>query len=413
MFVDNEISIFDLVYAISEIVDLALPDLNCHHKQVAYISCKIAQEMGLPEDILQDIVLSSILHDIGAFSTSERIKIKTMEEYDGDINYHAEMGCKLLKNFAHFANASEIIRYHHVNYDSSRTEIPIGSYVIHLADKLSLMFDEEREILGQVPAIIEKIYNNQEIFHPDVLKAFNAFSKFEYFWIEAYQPTLDSILGRKSICLIGIGNLITLRDFVKIVAYMIDFRSEFTSTHSSGVAAVASEIAKIFGFSAKECSLVEIAGFLHDVGKLIIPNEILEKNGALDDEEFNAVKKHAYYTYSILNKIKGFEQIALWASQHHERLDGNGYPFHIKDENFTKLARIVAVADIVTALSEDRPYRLGMSANETIEIICDMAKSGKLDKYLVKLVEENFWRINDMRVKAQQSASEEYTAFLS
>jgi len=206
-------------------------------------------------------------------------------------------------------------------------------------------------------------------------------------------------------------DLETLRCFAKVVAQIIDFRSRFTATHSSGVAAVASELAAIIGLPERECKLLEITGFLHDIGKLAVSNEILEKSGPLDNEEFNSIKKHTYYTYAILNKIDGMENIAAWAAYHHERQDGNGYPFHVKGGDFSKLARIIAVADIITALMENRPYRVGMNKGRAVKVLCSMAENGGIDKNITKLAGAYFSFINEARIKAQKRAQREYEVF--
>jgi HD-GYP domain-containing protein (c-di-GMP phosphodiesterase class II) len=233
----------------------------------------------------------------------------------------------------------------------------------------------------------------------------------EYFWIEAFLLQDINVLPERMRFERKLIDLDTLRSLAKVIGQIIDFRSRFTSTHSSGVAAVSFELAKIFGFSETECRLMEIAGYLHDLGKLAISNAILEKNGALNHDEFNEMRKHPYYTYIVLRRIKGFEQIAMWAAYHHERLDGNGYPFHVRDENFTKLARIMAVADIVTAITENRPYRAGMDSNKAMEILHDMVNSGGIDKGTVEIVSQNFKRINEVRLKSQAEAQKEYDDF--
>jgi len=207
-------------------------------------------------------------------------------------------------------------------------------------------------------------------------------------------------------------DLETLRSLAIVISKIVDFRSKFTATHSSGVAAVALVLTELSGFSKRECKLMEVAGFFHDLGKLAISNDILEKNGPLDAEEFNEIRKHSYYTYSILSQMEGFEQIAMWASYHHERLDGNGYPFHVEGEDFTKLSRIMAVADILTAITENRPYRMGMSGDKALEVLNDMVKKGAIDKNTVDIVRDNYSLINDVRRKAQQEELDDYNAFL-
>jgi len=411
MRIENEILIYDVVWAISEAIDIVSPVLNSHHKKVAYISGNIAQKMGMSNVEIQDIVLASMLHDIGAFSMEERMKALAFDEDGADLNRHAVLGYELLKDFEPLAKAAELIRYHHVVLNESTIDIPLGSYIIHFADRISLLFDEQREILEQAPRIMEKIYERRDVFHSGAIGAFESLAKFESFWVEAFLPSFgDAALRRMRFSKV-IADLETLREFAKVIAQIIDFRSRFTATHSSGVAAVAMELSVFSGFSERECKMMEIAGYLHDLGKLAVPNEILEKNGALSDVEFNVVRKHTYFTYVVLSKIRGLEHITTWAAQHHERSDGNGYPFHIKGGDFSKLSRIMAAADIVTALTEDRPYRLGMDREEAEETLQGMVKNGGIDRNIVEIVNNNFSHINEVRKNAQQRAKDRYNAF--
>ena len=411
MFSENEFSIFDFALCMSEAIDMVYPLLNNHHKKVAYISYNIAKEMNLPDDELKDTVLAALLHDIGAFTIEERTEVITALFDDSAFDNHSIMGYKLLRKFEPLLQAATIIKYHHASFDGDSSEIPIGSYIVHLADRVSILLDEHKEILEQIPWIMESIDENRSMFHPDTLAALHRLKGLEYFWIEACSFPVNYILPERMRFTKKIIDLETLRKFAKTVSHIIDYRSTFTSTHSSGVAAVALELTGIHGFSERECKMMEIAGYLHDLGKLAVSNDILEKNGALSYEEVNEMRKHTYYTYVALNKIKGLEHISTWAAYHHEKLNGNGYPFHIKGEDLSKLARIMAVADIFTAITEDRPYRLGMSSEETLRTLTNMVKSGAIDGGIVEIVRDNFSRINDVRINAQQDALLEYTAF--
>src|SRR5690606_8284531 len=113
-------------------------------------------------------------------------------------------------------------------------------------------------------------------------------------------------------------NLDELIKLSEVFAYIIDFRSPFTANHSLGVAQVARKLAELAGFSENECKMMLIAGYLHDIGKLAISNEILEKPEKLETDEFNIIKSHVFYTYRTLESIKEFETINIWASLHHE-----------------------------------------------------------------------------------------------
>jgi len=409
--VENKISIFDFVCAISEAVDLASPLLNSHHKRVAYIAYNIAQNMNLPPQEIQEIILASMLHDIGAFSVEERIHARSLKVRDIELNEHALLGYKLLKGFAPLASAAEMIKYHHAAYGGPGSNIPLGSYIINLAGRAAVLIDEKEEVLAQVPLVLPQIMKNPEVFQPQVFQSFLQLAKTEYFWVEAFSPLAGSAVMKKIHFSQEIVGLQTLRSFAKVIAQMIDFRSRFTATHSRSVAAVAKELCQISGFSEIECSMMEIAGLLHDLGKLAVSNDILEKKGALNNQELLSIRKHTYYTHTVLAQIHGIEEITAWASYHHERQDGNGYPFHVKGDDFPLPARVLAVADIMTALLEDRPYRAAMHKDMVGKILNSLVENGGINQAIAELAYQNFARINSVRVKAQQEALQEYEAF--
>ena len=411
MVAKNEFSISEMVCAISEAVDLVSPALSSHHKKVSNIAGSIAQEMNLPSYYIRDIVLAAMLHDIGAFTIGERIKTLAFQACENGMDRHSLLGYQLLKSFKPLARAATLIQYHHANYSTLRQDVPLGSYIIHLADKVAILFSDGREVLEQIPEIVQKVTGKHNKFHPEVLAAFLRLSKLEYVWLGAFLPSHSAAAMKKRRFTAETMELEMLRDFAKVIAHIIDFRSRFTATHSSGVAAVAQELTHLSGFSEQECKLMEIAGLLHDLGKLSVPNEILEKSGKLSREEFSIIRKHAYYTYTILSKVNGLEEIATWAAYHHERQDGTGYPFHVKGEDFPRLACVMAVADVLTALTEDRPYRQGMDKGQTMNILFKMAGSGAIDMGTVELVDKNFFRINSVRMMAQQQAQKDYEAF--
>lgn len=185
-------------------------------------------------------------------------------------------------------------------------------------------------------------------FSPESLEALRLLSGREDVWLEMmYRPECYQEL-------IHDDHFLSLDDVVEWTRFMskvIDFRSPFTAMHSAGVAATAYKIAELSGMSEDECKMMRIAGYLHDVGKLKIPDEILEKPGKLSDEEYNIMKEHAYYTWVLLKDITGFELIAEWAAHHHEKLNGRGYPFHLCHNELSFGARIMTIADIFSALA--------------------------------------------------------------
>lgn len=178
--------------------------------------------------------------------------------------------------------------------------------------------------------------------------------------------------------------------------------------HSAGVAASARKLAEIIGMSKKECRMIEIAGNLHDIGKLVVPNSILEKPGRLTDAEFNIIKEHPYYTRMILSDIDGFERITEWAGNHHEKLNGRGYPRHLSADDLDIGARIMAVADIFSAITEDRPYRKGMDRKQAMDIMDENVKFGAISGEIVQLLRDHYDEIDAARMEMSKNEGQRY-----
>jgi HD-GYP domain-containing protein (c-di-GMP phosphodiesterase class II) len=147
-------------------------------------------------------------------------------------------------------------------------------------------------------------------------------------------------------------------------ADIIDAKSPYTHSHSRNVAAYALGIAREMRLDPAAQRRVYRAGLLHDIGKLGIPNSILDKPGRLDESERAAVERHPFLTWEILSRVPAFRDFAWSAALHHERLDGRGYPWHLTGRRLDMTARILCVADVYEALTADRPYRPGLSWDE-------------------------------------------------
>ncbi|MEO7294911.1 MAG: HD domain-containing phosphohydrolase [Candidatus Limnocylindria bacterium] len=152
-------------------------------------------------------------------------------------------------------------------------------------------------------------------------------------------------------------------------AEVIDAKSPYTASHSRGVAQIAGRLAERFGMTAADARDVRRAGLLHDIGKLGIPNLILDKPGRLTADEYLQVREHPELSLRILEPVAIFGRVAEMAACHHERLDGTGYYRGFNAESLGLGARIVAVADVYEALTADRPYRTAWSPERAMQVM--------------------------------------------
>jgi len=408
----KNISIIDIVLALSSAIDLIDPNITDHHKRVAYISYSIAKEMNLSEEEIKDLVLASLLHDCGAINLVEINKLFEFE-FDGthtQRNSHGYKGWFILRDCDELKVAAEIIKFHHVFWNErsvgnlEAVKIPMSSYILHLADRIDILIDRNKEILDQ-RKYIQSMINNASgtMFMPEIVDAFNNLVSKPFFWFDIVSPYLYELAKKKFSPFKVFINSTSLLQYANIAHRIIDFRSKFTATHSIGVATSASALAAKLGFGLDDVELMHSAGLMHDLGKLCIPESILEKPGPLDKYQFNLIKSHTYYTYRIINLIPGLDKVRDWASFHHEKLDGTGYPFSLTADRLDLGSRILAVSDMFTALTEERPYRRAMPTEAAMDIINN---SKNLDFDVKACLSQNIEEINKIRKTSQEDVFE-------
>ena len=415
------ISTLDLVECLSTAMDLVSPALANHQRRVGFIALRLAEQMGMGRELCKEALIAGLLHDSGALSMPDRAITLTFELGPTDSfspHKHAVAGYHLVRKFRPFADVAQVIRFHHLPWGNGAgascrdREVPLGAHLIHLADRIDVLVNDKVHILLQRPNIVDVIkHKSGELFQPQLVDAFVELARKEDFWLDIASVSMgagvvaDSGFAHEKL------DCDDLLDMTELFGHIIDFRSRFTATHSTGVATCAASLARLANFSEAECMMMKIAGNLHDLGKLAVPVEILEKPAALTESEFNIVKAHTYYTYRVLRNFRDMEKIRQWAAYHHERLDGNGYPFHLQGAELSMGARVMAVADVFTAITEDRPYRAGMSPQEASRVLVGMAKNGALDGEVVQLLLDNFADVNHLRVLVQSASREEYQDF--
>ncbi len=411
---DPVVLLQDLVLSLSDALDLVHLIAAEHQLRTTYIALRIALPAKRRLSDQTDLLYAAALHDIGVLSVEDRLDL--MSGNVEDLDRHTVLGADLLSRFDPFRNASGIVRLHHTpwaaadRWEGVPDSVRVSANAVHLADTVERMIRRDVGVLGQVSGIVSSVRRmSGEQFAPELVDAFLDVSRVESFWLDIVSPRVGSVIAglvewpRVTIKMDG------LEQIGRVLSRVVDYRSPYTACHSSGVAATAEMLARRLLFEERECRLLRIAGHLHDLGKVAVPNAILEKAARLSSSEFDVVRGHAYHTYRILSNIGGFEEITQWAAFHHERMNGTGYPFHHKGDALPLGSRIMAAADVFTALTENRPYREGMDKGETVTLLKEFAANGSLDPRIVPALIDDFDAIDRERTEAQRAYAEEFS----
>lgn len=394
-----------VIYALSDALDLVGVDDVAHGKRVGIMAAECSKVLGFDATATSFLFELGLLHDIGVSST--QIHQHLVQEFDWEGSQeHTKVGCAVLSNYAPLASMALPVLYHHTRWDSLLlTNIdPLIAQQANLTllvdrvDALTAPYYANNSVLHQTNAIREMIASRAgTYFAPQLVDAFLEASGPEAFWLSleprSIQKYVRDQLRQNHPYEVAISEL---KQLAEIFSRIVDAKSPFTAQHSLGVSRLSRFLAEKMGVSAENCEKLEIAGLLHDLGKLRVPDEVLDKPGKLDHTERLAINTHTFETYQILYGIKGFEEITCWASYHHEEPDGSGYPFRIKAEAMPLEARILRVADIFQAMVQDRPYRQGLSADEALGFLTTLVKENRIDADIVATV--NHWLDEAMRV---------------
>lgn len=403
----------DLNSSLAEALNMIDPNIQHHHQQTAYMAHMIGRAAGFDERALGQTRFAALAHDIG-FITMENPG--SVEELERDAKKVAEIGAKLIGGFPDSEEVAQIVRYCQSSWseylslsdedkERCRSSARIAT-VVHLADAVTSLLRTDTPVLNQAKPIRQAVKDLRGVeFSEEAVDAFLRASENEFVWMDLrYNPQfLNYFVGE--VAPVSLDQAVEL---TVILSRIIDYRSSFTAMHSAGVAASAVTLARLSGMSDDECKMMQIAGHLHDIGKLRVPRAILEKPGRLTGEEFNIIKEHPYYTRLNTMNVEGFETISNWAGFHHEKLNGKGYPFHFGAADLDTGARIMAVADIFSAITEVRPYRAGMDREAAMKVLAENVRDGGIDGDLVALLSDHYAEINTARETASQIEGKRY-----
>ena len=385
----------NLICTLSDSLDLVGVDDIGHGKRVGVMAAECGKRFSLDPEEVTFLFDLGMLHDIGVSSTQvHRDVISTFTRPDSQT--HCDTGAALLASFPPLASLAPAVKLHHTPWrqlvqEGINPALAWQANLIFLVDRvdaLAIPYHATGTALGHSAEIREKVQQHAGTdFNPELVDLFLETSNTESFWLMLQPRPLHHFVQDVQGHRLSYGATVSdLRKLAEIFARIVDAKSPFTAEHSLGVAGLSCLLARGMGLGEDSRAKLEIAGLLHDVGKLRVPDEILDKPGGLNFMERQVINSHSFETYQILRHIHGFEEIAQWAAHHHEQPGGGGYPFHLDASALPLEARILRIADIFQAMVQNRPYRRGLSQVQAFAFMADLTARGLAEPEIVNLL---------------------------
>ncbi len=252
--------------------------------------------------------------------------------------------------------------------------IPLAGRIIGLAQVAEVFWHDHNEKTAL--DVVER--RSGRWFDPDLVRAFRVLARDADFWTALRTQDTRALVFDIEHQFAVVADEARLDAIAEAFASIVDAKSPYTSEHSQRVAALAVAVGARLGFPAAELPRLRRAALLHDIGKLGVPNSILDKAGALTEREWAVVREHPAHTLHILETVPVFDDFAFDAACHHERLDGTGYHRGYTAERLSPAARALAVADVAEALLAERPYRDRLQPDQALKILKNQCARGAL-----------------------------------
>ncbi|MCL2222564.1 MAG: HD domain-containing protein [Oscillospiraceae bacterium] len=358
-----------------------------HGKRIAALCALMGKKLGMHEDELKALTVCALFHDC---ALTEYILYLNADYAVESLRPHCEAGQQNIEMLPFDTDVSGIILYHHEQADGGgpfgkkEGEYPLSAELIAITDLLDIKHHLDKLPTENLPLLIEEIeHRTEKCFTKTAAQALISVLDEQTLISlrnENIDETAEKLIPKWEVDIEGEA----MMNLAKLVTKIIDYKSPFTKNHTHQIANRAWLMGEYYGYDHLMKSKIFLAASLHDLGKLAIPNKILDKPGKLTDSEFETIKGHVKGTYDLLSNITNFEEICKWASSHHEKLDGTGYWSGRKANELDFIDRLLACTDIYQAVSEERPYHSARSHKETMGIMYSMAEKGFIDSGIVE-----------------------------
>jgi HD-GYP domain-containing protein (c-di-GMP phosphodiesterase class II) len=410
----HHLPLSELVFCLSRAGDMMNPAHDLHQARVAHIAGALGRTLDLRANDRAGLVIAAALHDIGIFSLHERLASLQFEYVEGPIP-HTRIGYFLLHDFAPLKSVAPLVLYHHLHWrEASSRAVPrrirLLANLLHLADRVDMLIDRQQDIPPQIPRIAKAVRQaSDQMFMPEGVEAFMQLGSWGSFWHGLAKPRLKAQLDACCLPDISLHEPAHLRAVTRLVSRVVDFRSSYTCAHSLGVAANAVMLAELCDLPPRQRRLMPLAGILHDLWKLAMGREVLDKPGRLSTREQALIRRRSRQTCQLLPRSGLLAPVTDWLEDFHHTGD-NPAP-SASGRRPCLEARILATADICAALNEDRPYRPSMHKAHIHQLLRKKGQNRELDQRLVNLLLDNYSAIDDVQGKVRQVARQDFARF--
>lgn len=375
----------DIIHIVRRTLNLVDSRLVEHGERVGYIVYKMLTAFDrFDKKQIMDICILSIFHDIGAYKTDE---IDNMLHFETvNVWRHSIYGYLFIKQMTPLSELASVILFHHIDYsklkllNEEHSEI---ATILNLADRLDIYLQTKKGMISEEKLKPMRDTKFSSLSIDLLLKANQNNEIVENILSGEYMNELNEQIDQLHF------TIEEIEQYLHMLIYSIDFRSEATVVHTINTVSISIELARVCGLSEAEIEKIKFGALLHDLGKIGIPLEILENPGKLIDSEMNVMKSHVSITEEIICEVIN-DEICQIAIRHHEKLDGTGYPKRLMAHELSKAQRIVAVADIMSALSGTRSYKNSYPKERIVAILTSMKNNGKLCPDTVDSMLQNY-----------------------
>ena len=347
------------------------------------------------------LVLLCLLKDIGVFYHDGAVP-------KSDNALRAASSYSFLKNCSPLGDAAKPLLFYKSKYlpDASNINQECG-LLMSLVNQV-VIYNYQEYTFEEMKNLINE--DKRGIFHPDQVK--------KLFRLLKEQPDILEKLNNKANLFVyetskymSLANysLDELLGFIDMATFSFEFHNHETLAHTVTTAVIAEELAKLSRIPAGMISEIKLAALVHDIGKIRVPISVLCYPGKLEGEYLEEMQKHATYTKEIIDGCFSYKIVNI-AAHHHEKLDGSGYPLGLKEIDLSLGDKVLAVADIASALYCKRSYKASFDDEKIIEIVESDAEAGKIDRRVVKHLVDNFDEIMAKAKEEENKVLEKYNA---